>query len=246
MTVPSVTLHGLPHQQGAAWDVLLDMAPHLGTGWTLIGGQMVALHQAERQPPGMPALLRMSSDIDVVINIRADNNQAAQADDALRKHGFVQLAIDVEHRYVRDSDGVVCDVLAPDHLGRNLPRLGRGHTLGATGGTQALQRTSWVTVTHGSRRARIARPSLVGALLIKIAASTAPSNRGSDRHIQDVMSLAALLQERDLNTAALSKSERKRIQRVVKTIAGSGSEHAQRTAERLTRIIDKGPAAHNG
>lgn len=44
------TLH-LPPTAGAqlaAWQALLDLAPKLGDNWTLIGGQMVLMHQAER------------------------------------------------------------------------------------------------------------------------------------------------------------------------------------------------------
>jgi len=45
----SVTVRPQGGLQSAAWSALIELAPHLGIEWTLIGGQMVFLHQAERQ-----------------------------------------------------------------------------------------------------------------------------------------------------------------------------------------------------
>lgn len=103
----TVLLEGLPSRQANAWDALLDVAPLLGDKWTLIGGQMVLLHQAERQPFKDSTTLRLSHDIDVVVDIRAGRNQAVRLDELLKSHGFVQLPLDVSHRYVRDSDGTL-------------------------------------------------------------------------------------------------------------------------------------------
>ena len=61
-------------------------------------------------------------------------------DSALRGHGFKQQVVPIGHRYV-DAAGTVFDVLAPHHLGQHLPRLGRGNTLQAPGGTQATRET---------------------------------------------------------------------------------------------------------
>ena len=53
-----VVLPPLDGQQAQAWDTLMAVAEDLGTGWTLIGGQMVLLHQAERSPAGTEAVGR--------------------------------------------------------------------------------------------------------------------------------------------------------------------------------------------
>ncbi len=47
MTSAPIGLPALSGQQAQAWDALMSVAGSLGEGWTLIGGQMVLLHQSE-------------------------------------------------------------------------------------------------------------------------------------------------------------------------------------------------------
>jgi hypothetical protein len=55
-------------EQTASWIGLLDLYDHLQSGWTLIGGQLVHLHCAERgQFP-----VRPTNDADTVVDVRAD------------------------------------------------------------------------------------------------------------------------------------------------------------------------------
>ena len=107
---PTVVLNDLSGRQGEAWDVLLDLAPEFGKDWTVIGGQMVMLHQAERQPDDIFPQVRFSFDVDVIVNIRAGKAQSEKIDAALRSHGFEQVSLGIEHRYGRDKDGVTFDV----------------------------------------------------------------------------------------------------------------------------------------
>ncbi len=65
----TVELPPLIGQQAAAWTALMLLAPDLGTQWTLIGGQMVLLHQAERQGRSTSGM-RLTTDLDVVVNLR--------------------------------------------------------------------------------------------------------------------------------------------------------------------------------
>ena len=230
MTAPVVVLPGLAGQQAQAWNTLLALAEDLGEGWTLIGGQMVLLHQAERQPAGAGpvdgASLRWSYDVDVVVNLRTSRTRMSHIDSVLRDHGFEQQLAPIGHRYV-DGSGTVFDVLAPDHLGRHLPRLGRGNTLQAAGGTQALKRSGLVEVEHNRQRAPIPRPDLVGALLIKIAAASGPpGGRGSRRHLLDVITLATLITPQDAASAVLTRNERKRIRGAVQSLARAGQDPA--------------------
>jgi len=157
----------LTGKQALAWDALMAVAADLGEGWTLIGGQMVLLHQAERRPagadPASGASLRWSYDLDVVVNLRTNRTRMSHIDSVLCDHGFDQQILPIGHRYV-DAAGTVFDVLAPDHLGRHLPRLGRGNTLQAAGGTQALKRSGRVEVERNQQRSLIPRPGIVGAV----------------------------------------------------------------------------------
>ena len=246
MTSPAVVLPPLEGQQAQAWDTLMAVAGDLGEGWTLIGGQMVLLHQAERSPAGARAVggagLRWSYDLDVVVNLRTSRSRMSRIDAVLRGHGFEQQVAPIGHRYV-DAAGAVFDVLAPDHLGRHLPRLGRGNTLQAPGGTQALKRTARVTVEHNQHRASIPRPSLVGALLIKIAAASGPpSRRGTDRHLLDVVTLAALVTPRDVTDAGLTRKERRRIRRAVQIVSRVRDERARAAAAGLALLAPASPS----
>ena len=236
----TVDLDPLVGPQGLAWDALLELAPAFNTGWTLIGGQMVALHQAERQPSRIPGITRPSIDVDVIVNIRLGKTPAAIVDKALLRAGFEQVTSGVEHRYIRDSDGIMFDVLAPDNIGIHLPRLGRGHTLTAAGGSQALRRTSWVTAQRGQLQVPIPRPSLVGALLIKISASMGPASRkGPGRHYEDIISLSTMLTDEDARSAALTAKERKRIRRAADRIEkDNAGEPEELVAERLRGLLE--------
>ena len=79
MTAPAVVLPPLEGQQAQAWDTLMAVAGNLGEGWTLIGGQMMLLHQAERSPAGARVVggagLRWSYDLDVVVNLRTSRSR---------------------------------------------------------------------------------------------------------------------------------------------------------------------------
>ncbi len=62
-----ITAHG----RGArdSWRALLELAPHLGSDWILIGGQMVAVYAA-----GQPdAMTRETTDADIVIDLRVSS-----------------------------------------------------------------------------------------------------------------------------------------------------------------------------
>ena len=212
MPPAAITLPVLTGDQANAWGALFDLAPSFGKEWTLIGGQMVLLHQAERSEMQSEWVPRWSYDLDVIVNIRVRRSVMNDIDSALRQHDFVQVPQGIEHRYWRDSDRVTIDVLAPDHIGRHIPRLGTGHTVQTAGGTQALKRTEWVQVAHNGSSVSIPRPSLVGAILIKCAAASGlPGKRGSQRHVDDIVTLSALLAPRDVEEAILSRGERKRL-----------------------------------
>lgn len=234
----SVTVRPQGGLQSAAWSALIELAPHLGIEWTLIGGQMVFLHQAERQLQS-PIAPRWSTDLDLAINLRAKPGELDRIHRILTDHGFVQPPQPIEHRYRRDHDGVTVDVVAPDHLGEHLPRLGVGHTTQAPGSTQALRRTEWVSVTLGDATAAIARPNLVGALILKQAAvRDSPGGRAPERHRHDVFTLAAMLQPDDSRGANLTRNERRLVRSALDDVRTFGSPDAPNVAARLQQLLD--------
>jgi hypothetical protein len=57
-----IVLPAMPPEQTASWLGLLDLHERLAEGWTLIGGQLVHLHCAERgQFPVRPTPTRSST-----------------------------------------------------------------------------------------------------------------------------------------------------------------------------------------
>ena len=109
-----VQLPTLAGYEFALWETLLELADLRPQEWTLIGGQMVFVHAIER---GVEPL-RVSSDLDVLVNARIVTGGVRQFVRAIQSRGFVLAGWSPEglaHRYCRGR--VSLDVLAPDGLG---------------------------------------------------------------------------------------------------------------------------------
>ncbi len=166
-----VDLTGLDPLSGAVWDTLLDLADLQPDGWTLVGAQMVILHGLQRGR----TLARSTIDADVLVDVRVLRGGTARMSQLLLDRGFELDGVDafgVGHRF---KGGMVrIDVLAPDGLGSNLPRLTTtvppARTVSVPGGTQALHRTRKVEVSWGTRVGAIPCPDLLGAILVKARA----------------------------------------------------------------------------
>ncbi len=149
--MPAVTLPPLAGALGNLWDLVLDLTERLPpTGWVLVGGQMVMLH-------GMAArrvATRASEDVDVLADLLSDEAGLVRCVRAVRElHLEPRTDSDGSlYRFVRDSDNVRADVLAPDQMPprRRLRAVG-GDTIRIAGGTQALQRATQLQVTTGVR-----------------------------------------------------------------------------------------------
>jgi len=192
--VPLIVLPPLVGGQAASWKALVELAPSFGDNWLLIGGQLVFLHEIERQVTDV----RPTDDVDLVVDLRTEPAGLVNIHAALIAAGFAQDMPGPEgtaHRYRRR--GAVMDVLAPDNIGRRAQlSLGVGRTIEAPGTTQAFLRSSTVAVEFDGTTAEIRRPDLVGALLGKAAAaakiaSQSAASRG--KHLRDFDSLARLL-----------------------------------------------------
>jgi hypothetical protein len=109
-----IVLPAMPPEQAASWLGLLDRHERLAEGWTLIGGQLVHLHCAERgQFP-----VRPTNDADTVIDVRADPTMLATFTKTLTDLGFESAGISAEglqHRWIRGEASI--DVLLPDGIG---------------------------------------------------------------------------------------------------------------------------------
>lgn len=101
----------MPPEQTASWNGLLDIYECLHSGWTLIGGQLVHLHCAERGH--FP--VRPTNDADTVVDVRADPKMLRVFTSTLVELGFTSAGVSaegLEHRWTRGAASV--DVLLPE------------------------------------------------------------------------------------------------------------------------------------
>ncbi|MCE1175416.1 MAG: hypothetical protein LWW77_12555 [Propionibacteriales bacterium] len=205
-----ITMPIMPAAQERVWHSLFTLCDKLPGGWTLVGGQMVHLHCAERgrQPH------RATTDGDIVVDIRADRHMLAQFTSELLQLGYASDGVSAEgheHRW-RDGDAVI-DVLIATNLGRSQGVTGvtGSTTVGASGAQQALDRSELVEVSVAGRTGRVRRPNLVGALVIKGAATSAPSG-DSEQHKADFALLATMIVPED-DFTGLTQRDRQHLDR---------------------------------
>lgn len=188
-----IKLPPLAQHDTELWKVLIELrAAH--DGWTLIGGQMVFLLGLEHAeiPP------RVSADIDLVADIRAQPPRLANLVAWLTSHGFSLGEPDPDgyaHRFTRDRLGV--DVLAPDGAGERAARdtSSSTRTPAISGGTYALSRSRDLDVTVEQNNGRIPCPDLAGALVVKSRAALVDRRLGPDRHLRDLGFLYSLVSD---------------------------------------------------
>ena len=210
-----IVLPAMPEEQTASWLALLELYDVLAQGWTLIGGQLVHLHCAERgQFPE-----RATNDADTVVDVRADPTILHTFTKALTDLGFRSAGISAEgrqHRWVRDKASL--DVLLPEGIGERASAR-EGVTGSPTqGGTQALARSEVVAVTVDGREGFVRRPNLVGALVVKAAAHTNVGDHDLRRHRRDFLVLAGLITASDFGNEQLSKKDRQRLKGMLTAI----------------------------
>ncbi len=110
-----IRLPPLTGGQAESWRARIEIAPQLGHHWLLIGGQMVFLHEVERESTDV----RPTNDIDLVVDLRIEPTVLGHTHNVLAEVGFSQdlpSPEGVAHRYRRG--GATIEVLAPDQPGR--------------------------------------------------------------------------------------------------------------------------------
>lgn len=193
----TITMPAMTDAQTKGWHALLMLHERLPEAWTLVGGQMVHLHCAERGGFAM----RPTDDLDTVLDVRALPQVLKRFTSTLVDLGFEsagQSPQGHEHRW-HNGDAVV-DVLIPRHLGERAAG-GKGVTGSTTietpGAQQALDRTEEVVVDVAGTVGTVRRPSLLGALVAKAAAITVYLDQNPARHRTDFAVLATLVAPSD-------------------------------------------------
>jgi hypothetical protein len=217
MTV-SIELPWLGSPTDELWEVLLRIAEKSRkrrVPWMLIGGQMMLLHTLEhgRQP------LQISQDGDALADIRAQPAALRTLVAILEQEDFGPDGSSGDgraHRYRHKTldPAVLVDVLAPDNMGAraNLTTTPPGRTVEVPGGTQSLHRRELVDVALASgHRGRVPRPDLLGAMVIKAAATTLPERR--ERHVNDLALLCSLVVDPFAIRERMDDSDRRWLRR---------------------------------
>ena len=208
-------------RQFESWKGVAVIADTLGSsGWTLAGGQMVALHLLFADLP----FPRVTIDADTIVDVRARPDAARLASTGLVDAGWVGSGVDnVVHRFISPEGGIV-DILGPDGLRSRPITIPPATTLLAPAGTQLLRRAAPVTITvrNGARSLEnlmVPVPSRLAALIGKSAALGLPDGR--DRHLLDAIHLTATLRPADL-TESLSKADRRWLRNMLEHVETNG------------------------
>ena len=205
-----VQLPILAGYEHSLWETLLELADLRPQRWTLIGDQMVFVHAIESDVEPV----RVSSDLDVLVNARVVTGGVREFVRAIQGRGFVLAGASPEglaHRYHRGR--VSLDVLAPEGLGprTDITTTPPGRTLQVPGGTQALARTELLPIVAGDSEGLVPRPSLLGAIIIKAAAVDADDLPHAQR--SDLALLLSLLEQLTVVREQLTPNDRKCLRR---------------------------------
>ena len=207
------------------WHVLFDLAETDSENWLLVGGQMVYLLAVEN---GVPPV-RATDDVDVALDVRAKPGATEWLAGWLVDRGFELEPVSTDgigHRFSRPADpgpgSVVVDVLAPDGVGARAKLFTRppARTVQAPGTTQAFARSSLVTVSvfgdtgRGLRTGRVRRPSVLGALMTKAAATTIAVRQSPERDFEDAALLLSLIDDPLEAREVCDKSDIKKLRRL--------------------------------
>jgi hypothetical protein len=216
------TLHELTPAAEQGWGTLFDLGEVDSNSWLLIGGQMMYLLATE----GGAALPRPTDDVDVVVDVRARPGGTEWLAGWLGQQGFDLDGISTDgigHRFARQASPgpgrVVFDVLALEGLGERTRVFTKrpARTVQTPGSQQAFARSELVEVTVSGvlggpeRSGTVRRPNMLGALVIKAAATTIPVRSNPMRDWQDAALLLSLLQDPVAASAECGPKDRKRL-----------------------------------
>lgn len=200
------------------WRTVAKIADALAdeeTRWCLVGGLMVALFAIEAGQ-----LQRPTTDIDILGDARQRPSATETVTRRLEQMGGVlndASGLDTERGFRFKFDGQVVDVLAPDGLRTPPTTSGRLQTIPIPGGSQALSRMETVEIVVDDRRARLFRPTLIGAVLLK-ARSLPVHDRPEDQR-QDLVTLLSLMTDPRTASASLKSSERRWLRTIEPALA---------------------------
>lgn len=211
--MPTIVIDVSDPDAMALWRTVARIADALDdqeTRWCLVGGLMVALFAIEAGQ-----LQRPTTDIDILGDARQRPSGTMAVIELLESIGgaLKQVSgLESERGFRFEVDGQIVDVLAPDGLAAAPTTTGRMQTIQIPGGSQALNRVEAVEIVVEGRRARLFRPTLLGAILLK-ARSLEVHDRTQDQR-EDLVTLLSLMTDPRTATESMKKTERRWLQSI--------------------------------
>jgi hypothetical protein len=208
------------------WWTLFDLAEVDSDSWLLVGGQMMHLHAAAN---GVSDRVRPTEDLDVVMNVRVRPNGTEWLARWLEAAGFELEGVGrdgIGHRFVRNADGgpgrTIIDILAPEGVGERASTrtIAPARTVEAPGTSQAFARSQAVDVTVSGMSGRPPRagavriPDLLGALIVKAAATDIAARANPERDWQDAALLLSLIPDPIATRDEIGSTDRRRLRRL--------------------------------
>jgi hypothetical protein len=211
--MPSIVIDVSDPDAMALWRTVARIADALDdqeTRWCLVGGLMVALFAIEAGQ-----LQRPTTDIDILGDARQRPSGTEAITERLEDIGGAlkeASGLESERGFRFEVDGQIVDVLAPDGLAAPPTTTGGMETIQIPGGSQALNRVEAVEIVVEDRRARLFRPTLLGAVLLK-ARSLEVHARTQDQR-EDLVTLLSLMTDPRTATESMKKTERRWLQSI--------------------------------
>lgn len=190
----SIRIDALDPDTTQLWSKVVEVAQALEDqpeGWCLVGGLMVASFAIEAGQIQRPTI-----DIDILADARRRPSGTELVSERLASMGGTLHepgGLDAERGFRFDVGGHIVDVLAPDGLAQPALTRGNSQTIQIPGGSQALQRTEALFIVVGDKRARVFRPTLLGAVLLKARALMVHSRPEDQR--RDLITLLGLVED---------------------------------------------------
>ena len=215
--MPSIVIDFGDPDAMALWRTVARIADTLDgqeTRWCLVGGLMVALFAIEAGQ-----LQRPTTDIDILGDARQRPSGTEAVTERLERIGGalkVVSGLESERGFRFEVDGQIVDVLAPDGLATAPTTTGGMQTIQIPGGSQALKRVETVEIVVGGQHARLFRPTLLGAILLK-ARSLEVHDRTQDQR-EDLVTLLSLMTDPRTAAESMKKTERRWLQSIEPTL----------------------------
>lgn len=207
----TVDMPAMIDAQITSWHALMDLHESLPGRWTIVGGQMVHLHCAEREM--FP--IRPTDDADALLDAKAHPSILQDFTAGLVEAGFKPVTSGSGHQHRWRKGDAQIDVLISNKLGerKSYRTITGAPTVGTPGAALVLNRSEDLDIEVAGRVGTVRRPTLLGSLIAKAAAHTVGDGR--DRHRQDFAVLASMLGANDLRGANLTTGERKYLVRML-------------------------------